>query len=453
MGWRFRIFGIPVRIQPWFLLIAVFLGPRDASHGWLGRMLVWILIVFTGVLAHELGHAFTGRGFGLVPSIELHGMGGLTWWERGRALGPGRSIVVSLAGPFVGIAIGTVSFVVLSGHPFPRGSLAEYALLAAVWVNLGWGVLNLFPMLPLDGGNVVASVFEIFAKDNGRRFARYASLFLAVGLAAWALATPTLPFHLDKWFTAILLGFLAFQNWRGLRADQQLARTLPLRPHLEAAVRALQAGDGAAAAEAAEQVIAKATDPRVKDEGYRLLAWGRLVSGDAVSAQRALAQMTGEPEPALQGLILVERGNFEAAIGHLVRAVEHGGGPLVEEGLARAFRDSRSFEEAADFFESPGGANVGADTVFRIEHAAYEAGDYGSAARLGKVLFEREREPIRAFNVACSLARAGDLDASLAWLERAHRAGFDDAHLLDTDEDLATVRALPGFAALRARIG
>ena len=112
----FRIFGIPVRVQPFFLILAVFLGwglVEDANGTIMWeRVVVWVAIVFSGVLAHELGHAFAGRMFGLVPRIELHGFGGVTSWDAaGRELSPGRSIFVSLAGPAVGIIVGVIALV------------------------------------------------------------------------------------------------------------------------------------------------------------------------------------------------------------------------------------------------------------------------------------------------------------------------------------------------------
>ena len=37
-----------------------------------------------------------------------------------------------------------------------------------MWVNLGWGVLNLLPILPLDGGHIASSVAELVAGRKGR---------------------------------------------------------------------------------------------------------------------------------------------------------------------------------------------------------------------------------------------------------------------------------------------
>ena len=57
-----------------------------------------------------------------------------------------------------------------------------------------------------------------------------------------------------------------------------------------------------------------------------------------------------------------------------------------------------------------------------------------------------------AFEVACSWARAGRPDEALRWVEAAVDAGFRAPGLLDGEPDLAPVRALPGWAAVRARL-
>src|SRR5690606_29468442 len=155
------------------------------------------------------GHAFAGRAFGLEPQIELMGFGGLTRFPAGRALSPGRSILVSAAGPAVGIAIGGVTLLVgkllvpdllpaiasIGDGGFDLGHLSpglasgyvEYAALAVIWVNLGWGALNLLPMMPLDGGNILASALSLVSPTQGRIAARGASLLVALGIALWAL--------------------------------------------------------------------------------------------------------------------------------------------------------------------------------------------------------------------------------------------------------------------------
>jgi hypothetical protein len=71
------------------------------------------------------------------------------------------------------------------------------------------------------------------------------------------------------------------------------------------------------------------------------------------------------------------------------------------------------------------------------------------ASRLG---FERFRRGVFAYNAACSLSRLGRIDEGLDWLEQAVSSGFDAGEQLDTDQDIAALRAHPRFAEIRARI-
>src|SRR5215470_860576 len=95
-----KIFGIPVKVQPFFLLVVGFLGySRDLPFEFLVE---WIIVVFISILAHELGHALTVRAFGLSPQILIYGFGGLTSWTDEKDVSPIKRIAISLAGPFAG---------------------------------------------------------------------------------------------------------------------------------------------------------------------------------------------------------------------------------------------------------------------------------------------------------------------------------------------------------------
>jgi Zn-dependent protease len=215
-GPRFRIFGFPLHIDPWFLLTASLIGGRQE----LGWTVVWVLVVLVGVLAHELGHAFAGRKLGLDPWIRLFAFGGMTAWRRSRPLPPGQQILISLAGPAVGIAIGGSVLVGLQTGLFAGASPAVVRILEdIVWVNLGWGVLNLVPILPLDGGHIVSSVATIFLGAKGRIGARILSVVLTVAIGLWALTA-------GQWWMLLLGVFLTVSNVQALRVEMAAARSI-----------------------------------------------------------------------------------------------------------------------------------------------------------------------------------------------------------------------------------
>jgi membrane-associated protease RseP (regulator of RpoE activity) len=204
-----QIFGFPLRIDPFFFVTAWLIGGRQEPQ-W---MVVWVVVVLVGVLAHELGHAVAGRRLGLDPWIRLTPFGGMTGWRRPRPLTAGQQILISAAGPAVGIAIGSAVLVLGYTGLFADTSPAVLRVLDFVlWVNLGWGVLNLLPILPLDGGHIVASVAGMVAGRNGRIAARIFSIVLTVTIGLWALAA-------GQWWIAILGVVLTIANVQGLRVE------------------------------------------------------------------------------------------------------------------------------------------------------------------------------------------------------------------------------------------
>lgn len=266
---NFRIGNIPVQVHFSFFLTMLLLGSGGLQNP--AAAVGWILIAFVGVLLHELGHAYAGKLFGLTPAIQLHGMGGLTSWIAGKRIGPAKQIVVSLAGPLVGVAIG-LPVLLLSGSwqltPTQR-SLVD----AVVWVNLGWGIFNLVPILPLDGGNIMSSFFQLFSPKRGERIARYVSIFVAVTAGALAVAV-------HWFFPAILAALYAFQNFQAIRAGRKAeVEEVPLAAQMAEAYAALDRQDGATAIRIAEPVLLKTSSDELKITAIRVLAYARMIEG------------------------------------------------------------------------------------------------------------------------------------------------------------------------------
>ena len=218
MDLQFRIFGIPVQVSLLFFLIVFLLRPRGEGPA---LVLAWLALAFVGVLAHELGHALVARRFGESPRITLHGMGGVTYWRPRREASTWERVAVAAAGPGIGVAVGTVAW--LSGAV--SGLDAEPAAAAAVlrmfvWVNLGWGLFNLLPMLPLDGGAIVAAVLEGLLGPPGRPAARVLSILCAV-VAGGVLVLA------GAYIGALLCLFFIYANVQGLRAERAAAAGVP----------------------------------------------------------------------------------------------------------------------------------------------------------------------------------------------------------------------------------
>ncbi|MEZ5142959.1 MAG: hypothetical protein R2726_10635 [Acidimicrobiales bacterium] len=79
----------------------------------------------------------------------------------------------------------------------------------------------------------------------------------------------------------------------------------------------------------------------------------------------------------------------------------------------------------------------------------HRCGRHREAAALGIDSY-RPPNALTAYNVACSLSRAGDEAAALSWLQRALADGWADAKLLGSDRDLKALRSRPEFASILA---
>ncbi|MGZ9165388.1 MAG: site-2 protease family protein [Anaerolineales bacterium] len=232
---RFSIAGIPVRVHPLFWLIALLFG----ASGDLLQLPIWVFVVFVSILIHELGHALAMRRHGQPSRIILHFAGGLTVpepvsWGSGGAnvsLRSNQEIFISLAGPGAGfllaalVAIG----VTISGGsiitnwlfgviPLPvaalmpiGGRVLSLLVTMLLWVNVFWGLINLVPVYPLDGGNVSRSLLLKADPVEGVRKSLWVSV-IAGGLVAVAGLLV-----LRSIYMAFLFGLLAFQSYQSLQ--------------------------------------------------------------------------------------------------------------------------------------------------------------------------------------------------------------------------------------------
>jgi Zn-dependent protease len=459
---RFKLFDTPIHVQPFFWLIALFVGWTWAeeagffgfkwAEGSGGGVDMWLrvglgaAIVLVGVLMHELGHAFAGRRFGLVPKIELHGLGGATSWEGRGYLTPARHMWVSFAGPLVGIVIGALALAVLFVLAPPKDSLITFTLGAVAVVNLGWGVLNLIPILPLDGGNIVASLFELIWGPGARVFVRWVSVGLSVMVIGLAVLSQSI-------FIGILGGFFALSNWRALRAERMLGADLALvLGEMREAQEALQRNDFGRASTVAEAAAKVATKPIVRAEALHLAALAALRSGDPGRARTLLQALPPEhpPDGALLGLLHFAEGEPARALEHLEGAVERGVISVVRE-LAETYAQLGRFDRAAEAFDKLTPAPP-VEVLRAIERAAYDHGAFAAAAALGQTLFREGPSSAAAYNIACCLARADQPEAAIEWLQKAARLGLDRVEIVDEDADLAALRDRPDWPSVRASL-
>jgi len=290
MALRFRIGSIPVHVHLFFFLTALLLGM--GANPSLPTAAVWVGTVFVSVLLHELGHALAGRLYGLEPVITLHGMGGLTSWGESskRKLGHGAQMFISFAGPLVGIVIGgaVLAWVTLKGDP--ATVLGKELVQGILFVNLGWSVFNLLPILPLDGGSIMAHAIGLISKDRAPRLPHFISIAFAVAVGAAALYV--------RWLWIVLLAALyVHQNVRSLRAVRAVEDETPRFDELAAGFKAIEAGNGHEAIRIAESLLEKTRLVEVRLGAIRLLAYGRLLEGQWGTLMQLLESARSEIGP------------------------------------------------------------------------------------------------------------------------------------------------------------
>lgn len=210
-GFDFSIGPFPVRVHWSFFLITVLIG-LDMRNPIL--TVSWVLIVFVSILVHELGHAAVAESYGMVPSIMLYSMGGMTIPLHSKRLTHFQEIVLSLAGPFAGLALG--GLVYLGSLFLPSVSGVVLSIVSQLlWVNVGWGILNLIPMLPLDGGHVMRSLWQWLRRTYDERLPLKISIGVGIAVAVAALM-------LGQIFGALLAVWFTYNNFTTLRGGRTI---------------------------------------------------------------------------------------------------------------------------------------------------------------------------------------------------------------------------------------
>ena len=196
------------------------------------NLLIWVGCAFVSILIHELGHAVAALSHGWRPWITLYGFGGLTSYQPTRH--DARSqILISAAGPAAGFLF--IAFVMaavhVSGHPvqlFPNPQVSNLfppwasfypfasenfdALIWYLWqINILWGLLNLLPIYPLDGGQIMRELCLLSNRNRGIERSLGISIFVSTAVAIASIML------LGRLFLAIMFGYLAYMSYMALQ--------------------------------------------------------------------------------------------------------------------------------------------------------------------------------------------------------------------------------------------
>lgn len=212
----FFIKGIQVRLHWTFLIfIAWVLLMQALARAPLHIAILTIselLAVFVCVLLHELGHAFAARYYKIpIREIRLLPIGGLTYFTKQPA-NPKQEIVVSIAGPLVNIiiALAMIPFIPAGAnlwHPnniiiIHTGNFFHFLYN----INVILTVINLLPILPLDGGKITKGLLGlVFKPYTAFRIILSISTVCSLSLTIAGLLTGNLLFLIYGGFLLITL--------------------------------------------------------------------------------------------------------------------------------------------------------------------------------------------------------------------------------------------------------
>lgn len=204
---RFLIFNIPVTVQPWFWLTLAFISGNlfvDNMQDII-NLLLFLIAGFISILVHELGHALTAKHFGRRVEIVLQAFGGYAAYSGAGALGRKQSFLITAAGPGIQIVLGLAALAMVRSGPEMNPQI-QYFLVVLAGISLIWAVLNLLPILPMDGGRLVENALG----PERRKTALMISLVSGVLVCLLAL-------RMGQPILAIFVGMFAFQSFKAMQ--------------------------------------------------------------------------------------------------------------------------------------------------------------------------------------------------------------------------------------------
>ncbi len=201
------IAGIPIRIHFTFLLLLVFIAASGigSEAGKTTGAILFVLLLFTCVVLHELGHALAAKRYHIrTRDIVLYPIGGIASLET--APSQQNELWIALAGPVVNlilaIVLGVAMFFVKVKTGFTAQMIGNLRDANAVLF-----LFNMIPAFPMDGGRVLRSLLsrrmnELMATRTAAAIGQ--SLALLGGL--YALFTLNLLFLLVAVFVYMAAG-------------------------------------------------------------------------------------------------------------------------------------------------------------------------------------------------------------------------------------------------------
>jgi Zn-dependent protease len=287
---RPRAGAVRARVAVGFLVSAPIMGVRGGPDA----MLRWAAVIFVSLMIREFLRSLVGVARGHRATIFLTALGANTRFAP--KLPSRQAIGTTLAGPGISVVMGLgLSY---ARHLGPASHTAWAGMAASF--NLTWGFINLLPVLPFDGGRLLAA--SLGKRREG--ITMLVSIMMAEVAAAFsavALRSPEL--------AVLFLAAGVSSGWRWARSNQR-------RVHIQAAEGLRTANFLLASRKypqawaAAKEVATSASGARHRNAALTTLAWVALGEGEPARAVEALRHVL--PRPAVDPYTLAA---VQSAIG------------------------------------------------------------------------------------------------------------------------------------------
>lgn len=215
----FTLFGITAYLHwTWLLAAMLFYQLRNQQPIMFIAEYVGLFLI---VLMHEFGHALACRSVkGKADTIVLFPLGGVAYVQPPHR--PGAVLWSVVAGPLVNVILVPVFALVWLRWGGPIDVAPENVLQAVIRhlavVNGVLLVFNLFPIYPLDGGQIVQSILWFFVGyRKSLQFVATIGMIAAIGLIVFGL------FKLQSFWMVIMAAFIFFQALKGYAHARMLA--------------------------------------------------------------------------------------------------------------------------------------------------------------------------------------------------------------------------------------
>ena len=118
--------------------------------------------------------------------------------------------ILKLAGYGIEVTVGLPNLVAI-GMPDIVSDMLTRFVFYLFFVNIVWGIINLLPIFPLDGGQIAREICYQASPAYGIRVALMVSAMTAISLAMYAGSQ-------REWFVAFFFGYLGFISIQALSA-------------------------------------------------------------------------------------------------------------------------------------------------------------------------------------------------------------------------------------------